>query len=393
MILFWAIGGALAALALLLVLRPLLARRERGGVSRRAANIAIHRDQLRELDADLGAGKIAPADHERARSELESRLLEDADAAQDAAPRRGGRGVAVLVGLAVPACALAIYVLNGSPNAVDSRADAHALSAGQIEDMVGRLAARLRENPEDADGWKMLGRSYAVLGRFPEAVDAYSKAAVRAPRDAQLLADFADALAMARGQNLQGEPEQLIRRALEIDPQNLKALALAGTVAFERKDFKAAADTWQRMLPLVPPDSEDARTVRENVEEARKLAGAGPVAKHPGLRGTVRLSPKLKGKFAPGDTVFIYARAADGPAMPLAVLRRSARELPVDFALDDSLAMAPGMAISAHPRVVISARVSRSGNAKPEPGDLQGASKPVANDAKGVDVLIDTLVH
>jgi cytochrome c-type biogenesis protein CcmH len=392
MILFWAIGGALAALALLLVLRPLLARRERGGVSRRAANIAIHRDQLRELDADLGAGKIAPADHERARSELESRLLEDADAAQDAVPRRGGRGVAVLVGLAVPACALAIYVLIGSPNAVDSRADAHALSAGQIEDMVGRLAARLRENPEDADGWKMLGRSYAVLGRFPEAVDAYSKAAVRAPRDAQLLADFADALAMARGQSLRGEPEQLVWRALEIDPQNLKALALAGTVAFERKDFKAAADTWQRMLPLVPPDSEDARTVRENVEEARKLAGAGPVAKHPGLRGTVRLSPKLKGKFAPGDTVFIYARAAEGPAMPLAVLRRSARELPVDFALDDSLAMAPGMAISAHPRVVISARVSHSGNAKPEPGDLQGASKPVANDANSVDVLIDTLV-
>ena len=392
MILFWAIGGALAALALLLVLRPLLGRRERGSVSRRAANIAIHRDQLRELDADLGAGKIAPADHERARSELESRLLEDADAAQGAAPRRGGRGAAILVGLAVPACALAIYLFIGSPRAVDSSSDAHALSAGQIEDMVGRLAARLRENPEDADGWKMLGRSYAVLGRFPEAVDAYSKAAVRAPRDAQLLADFADALAMARGQNLQGEPEQLIRRALEIDPQNLKALALAGTVAFERKDFKAAADTWQRMLPLVPPDSEDARTVRENVEEARKLAGAGPVAKHPGLRGTVRLSPKLKGKFAPGDTVFIYARAAEGPAMPLAVLRRSARELPVDFALDDSLAMAPGMAISAHPRVVISARVSRSGNAKPEPGDLQGASKPVANDARSVDVLIDTLV-
>jgi cytochrome c-type biogenesis protein CcmH len=283
-------------------------------------------------------------------------------------------------------------VLIGSPNAVDSRADTHALSAGQIEDMVGRLAARLRENPEDADGWKMLGRSYAVLGRFPEAVDAYSKAAARAPRDAQLLADFADALAMARGQSLQGEPEQLIRRALEIDPQNLKALALAGTVAFDRKDFTAAADTWQRMLPLVPPDSEDARSVRGNVEEARKLAGAGPVAKHPGLRGTVRISPKFKEKFAPGDTVFIYARAAEGPAMPLAVLRRSARELPVDFALDDSLAMAPGMAISAHPRVVISARVSRSGNAKPEPGDLQGASKPVANDASSVDVLIDTLV-
>jgi cytochrome c-type biogenesis protein CcmH len=393
MILFWAIGGALAALALLLLLRPLLARREGGSVSRRAANVAIYRDQQRELDADLAAGKIAQADHERARTELESRLLEDVDAAEDAAPRRSGRGAAMLVGVVVPACALAIYLFIGNPGVVDPRADPHAASAAQIEAVVERLAARLRENPEDADGWKMLGRSYVVLGRFAQAVDAYAKAAVRAPRDAQLLADFADALAMTRGQSLQGEPEQLVWRALEIDPQNLKALALAGTVAFDRKEFKAAADYWQRMLPLVPPDSEDARTVRENVEEARKLAGAGPVAKHPGLRGTVRISPQFKEKFAPGDTVFIYARAAEGPAMPLAALRRSARELPVDFAFDDSMAMAPGMALSAHPRVVVIARISRSGGATSQPGDLQGASVPVANDAKGVDVVIDAVVR
>jgi cytochrome c-type biogenesis protein CcmH len=392
MILFWAIGGALAALALLLVLRPLFARRGGARVSRKSANIAIYRDQQRELDADLAAGKIAQADHARARTELESRLLEEVGAAEGAAPRRGGRGGAVLVGVAVPACALAIYLFIGNPGAIDPRAGPNAVSAAQIEAMVERLAARLRENPEDADGWKMLGRSYAVLQRFPEAVDAYAKAAVRAPRDAQLLADFADALAMARGQSLQGEPEQLVRRALEIDPKNLKALALAGTVAFERKEFKAAADYWQRMLPLVPPDSEDARTVRENVEEARKLAGVSAVARPPGLRGTVRISPQLKEKFAPGDTVFIYARAADGPAMPLAVLRRSAGELPVDFALDDSMAMAPGMALSAHPRIVVTARISRSGSAKPQPGDLQGASVPVANDASSVDVLIDTLV-
>jgi cytochrome c-type biogenesis protein CcmH len=276
---------------------------------------------------------------------------------------------------------------------VDPRGDHNAGSAAQIEQMVERLAARLRENPEDADGWKMLGRSYVVLGRFPAAVDAYAKAAVRAPRDAQLLADFADALAMTRSQKLQGEPEQLIQRALEIDPANLKALALAGTVVFDRKEYAAAADYWQRMLPLVPPDSEDARGIRENVDEARKLAGASAVARHPGLRGTVRISSTLKDKFGPDDVVFIYARAAEGPAMPLAVLRRRVRELPVEFALDDSMAMAPGMAISAHPRLVISALVSRSGNAKPEPGDLQGASKPVANDAQGVVVVIDAVVR
>jgi cytochrome c-type biogenesis protein CcmH len=267
--------------------------------------------------------------------------------------------------------------------------------------MVERLAARLRENPDDTDGWKMLGRSYTVMGRFREAVDAYSKAALRAPRDAQLLADFADALAMTRGQSLQGEPESLVRRALEIDPHNLKALALAGTAEFDRGEFAAAARTWERMLPLVPPESENARAIRENVAEARQRAGgaapppalaAAPAAAG-GLRGTVRLSPKLRDKVSPEDTLFIYARAEKGPAMPLAILRRSARELPLEYALDDSMAMAAGMGLSSQPRVVITARVSRSGNARPQPGDLQGASGPVANDAKGVDVVIDTVVR
>jgi len=390
MILFWSLGAALAAGTLLLVLRPLLARRGHAGVSRRAANIAIYRDQMRELDADLAAGKLAPAEHQRARAELESRLLEDVDAAAEVAPRRSGRGAALLVGIAVPACALALYFFIGSPRAVDPRADTHAVGAGQIEAMVQRLAARLRENPEDVEGWRMLGRSYAALGRFAQAVDAYAKAAVRAPRDADLLADFADALGMAHGGSLQGEPEKLVQRALEIDPKHLKALALAGTAAFHRKDFAAAAGYWQRMLPLVPPDSEDARAIRDNVAEARKLAGAPA---HAGIQGTVRLSPKLRDRIAPGDALFVYARAADGPPMPLAVLRRTAGDLPIAFALDDSMAMTPAMTVSAHPRIVVTARVSRSGNARPEAGDLQGASKPMANDAKGVVVEINEVVR
>jgi cytochrome c-type biogenesis protein CcmH len=369
-------------------------------VSRREANIAIYRDQRRELDADLAAGKLVPAEHEKARAELEARLLEDVDAAGEATPRpRGGRRTAVLVGIAMPLAALAVYLAVGSPGALSPQADPGAVTAEQIDEMVGRLAARLRENPDDADGWKMLGRSYAVLGRFGEAVDAYAKAAVRAPRDAQLLADFADALAMAHGRSLQGEPEKLVLRALEIEPRNLKALALAGTAAFDRKAFAAAAGYWQRMLPLVPPDSEDAQVIRDNVAQATQLAGGKPPAPQAaapqaaGLRGTVRISPQLKGRFDPEDTVFIYARAAEGPPMPLAVLRRRARELPAEFALDDSMAMAPGMTISAHARVVVTARVSKSGGATPQPGDLQGASAAVANDASGVEVTIDTVVR
>lgn len=275
MILFWALGAVLAAGALLLVLRPLLARRTYVPLSRRAANLAIHRDQLRELDADLAAGKLSAADYERSRAELEARVLEEVDEAPEASPApAGGRGAALAVGLSVPLCALAIYLAVGSPRALDPRADPAAATNAQIEAMVARLAAKMRENPEDADGWKMLGRSYMVLGRFGEAVDAYAKAALRAPRDAQLLADFAEALGMARGQSLRGEPEKLLLRALEIDPKNLKALALAGTVAFDRGDFKAAVGHWERMLPLVPPDSEEARAIRDSVAEAKKRASA-----------------------------------------------------------------------------------------------------------------------
>jgi cytochrome c-type biogenesis protein CcmH len=256
--------------------------------------------------------------------------------------------------------------------------------------MVARLAAKLRENPDDADGWKLLGRSYAVMGRFAEAVDAYAKAAQRSPRDAQLLADFADALAMSRGQRLAGEPERLIERALEIDPKNLKALALAGTAAFERQDYASAAAFWGRMLPLVPADSEDARVISQNVVEAKKMAGIGA---HPGVRGTVRLAPGLSKQVKPDDIVFVFARAAEGPPMPLAVLRAKAGELPLAFNLNDSMAMAQGLTVSAHPRVVVTARIAKSGSAKAASGDLEGKSPPVANDASGVNVLIDSVVR
>jgi len=216
-------------------------------------------------------------------------------------------------------------------------------------------------------------------------------------------------LAMARGQSLQGEPEQLARRALEIEPGNLKALALVGSAAFERKDFKTAATYWERMLAYVEPGSEDARSIQQNVAEARSLAKDQPstrteasaASKKPpaapretpaasgGVRGTVSLSPKVKDKAAPDDTVFVFARAAEGPPMPLAVARVRVRDLPYRFVLDDSMAMNPAMKLSAFPKVVVAARVSKSGTATPQPGDLQGASAPVANDAGAVNVVID----
>jgi len=383
---FWLIGALLAAGVLAWVLRPLLSRRTGGPVSSQAANVSIYRDQLRELDTDLAAGTLAQADYDRSRAELEARLLEDVRGPEARAPRFAGRRAALAVGAAIPVLAFSVYLLVGNPQALE-REEEHAATLAQLETMAGRLAARLRENPDDAEGWKLLGRSYSALGRFDQAADAYAKAALRAPRDAQLLVDFADALAMARGQRLEGEPEKLIQRALEIDPQNLKGLALAGTVAFERKQYAQAAAYWQRMLPLVAADSEDARMIRQNVSEARQLAGDAKA-----LQGTVSLSPELKAAAAADDTVFVFARAAEGPPMPLAVARIRVRDLPYRFRLDDSMAMTPAMKLSAFALVVVGARVSKSGNATPQRGDLEGASAPVANDAGAVNVVIDRVV-
>jgi len=397
---FWIFGAALAALALVLLLRPLLFSGKGGKVRRDDANISIYKDQLRELDADLAAGKLAPADHARSRAELEARLLQDvapqevrASASPDVtSSRRGARRLIVTLALAVPLSAAALYLGVGNPGALGPRSDPHTFDAQQLTALVERLAARMREKPDDAEGWKLLGRSYVALGRFPEALDAYAKAAVLKPRDADLLADLADVLATTRSTRLQGEPEKLVLRALEIDPQNLKALALAGTAAFDRKDYAAAARYWQRMLPLVEPGSEDARQIQGSIAEARSLGGVPAAAAARALQGKVSLSKKLATQAAPDDLVFIFARAVEGPPMPLAVKRVRVRDLPLEFALDDSMAMAPGMNLSAHPRVVVGARISKSGQPTAQPGDLQGFSAPVANDARNVTVVIDSAV-
>ena len=389
---FWLLGAGLAAAALAILLRPLLFSRKAGKVRREDANISIYRDQMGELDADLAAGKLAPADHARSRAELEARLLADvaeAQAGEALAPRPGGRRLTLALGAALPLFAAALYLAVGNPELLRPGADPHAVDTQQLATLVERLAAKMRDNPDDAEGWRLLGRSYGALGRFPESVEAYAKALARKPRDPDLLADMADMLAMTRGERLQGEPEKLVLRALEIDPEHLKSLALAGTAAFERKDYARAERYWQRMLPLVAAGSEDERQIRGSIDEARTLAGSPPRA----LQGKVSLSKKLAGQASPDDVVFIFARAAEGPPMPLAVKRARVRDLPLEFALDDSMAMAPGMTLSAHARVVIGARISKSGTATPQPGDLQGLSTPVANDARGVSVTIDSVVR
>jgi cytochrome c-type biogenesis protein CcmH len=282
-----------------------------------------------------------------------------------------------------------------------------ALALQQIASMVDQLAERLKTRPDDAEGWQMLARSYAAIGKHTQAVDAFRKAAQLRPDDAALLADFAFAVAMTNDRNFAGEPTQLVERALKIDPKSPKALALAGTIAFDRKDYAGAVRYWERLALAEPGDGQFAEQIRASIAQARQLAGrpaaalpAGGTAAAPAasaavasasvkVSGTVSLAPPLKGRVAPEDTVFVYARAADGNRMPLAILRKQVKDLPLQFTLDDSMAMSPAAKLSSASSVIVGARISKSGNAMPQSGDLQGLAPAVALGASGIKVEIN----
>jgi cytochrome c-type biogenesis protein CcmH len=300
------------------------------------------------------------------------------------------------------------YLLVGAPLALDPSVRTAATNPGgeityeQIEAMTQKLADRLKASPDDPTGWAMLGRSYAVLGRHADALPAFKQALALKPDDPNLLTDYADALAVVNGRNLEGEPGKLIARALELDPNNLKALSLAGTAAYLRKDYAGALRHWDK-LAQVAPDSDFVRQIQRGIDEARRLAGvAAPVAQGPGaaassaarasVSGTVTLAKQFAGKAAPDDTVYVFARAAEGSRVPLAILRKQVKDLPLRFTLDDSMAMSPAAKLSGAPKVIVGARISKSGGALAQPGDLQGLSAPVAVGSSGLAIEISQVV-
>ncbi len=411
----------LTVAVLAFLLRPLLMRRQVGTTSHRPAarNAAVYQDQMSELDAELKRGTIGEAEWAASRAAIERRALDEAESASPSAdvidtpethPSRAATTAAV-VGVVLPIAAVALYLLLGTPQALSPDAIAtgqQSVSQEQIEAMVSKLADRLKTTPEDTEGWIMLGRSYAAMGRFPESASAYAKAAAQRPTDAQLLADYADALGMANGRNLKGEPEALIARALKADGSNIKALTLAGTIAYQKADYRKAIALWQAILPQVPADAQFAESVRGIISDAQAQLeaskGKAPQAKGRAdtqtaattpalLQGTVSLSASLKSKAGPDDTVFVYARAASGPRMPLAIMRSTVKELPLKFSLDDSSAMSPTMKLSAFEQVVLVARISKSGSPAPQKGDLEGVSAPMAPRANGIRLEIANTVE
>ena len=288
MIVFWAICGLLILIALAFILPPLLQRPEvtpaESSKERREANIAIYRDQLTELETDLKNGIVAKEQYEQDRDEIERRLLEDVKLSESDAKTAADfrkRNVVYALAIGLPLAAVLFYLKVGEMKALSPAATAPTASSEmsesprsqqQIEANVSKLVDRLKANPADAEGWVMLAHSYSTMERFGEAAGAYARATELQPTNADLWAEYAFASAMANGRSLEGQPMEFVNKALKIDPENLKALQLAGNDAFQRKDYKKAVDYWSRVLKKVPPGSEVAQSIQQRIDEAQSLA-------------------------------------------------------------------------------------------------------------------------
>lgn len=399
---FISLATLMIVAAAILLAVPLLRRPKSmvTGADRGATNITIFRDQLAELAHEHREGSLTDADFEQAKSELQRRLLEDvrpdADAGQEASP---SRKTALALILLLPLLSLGGYSLLGNPRALDpvNTQPQERVTAAQVEGMVAKLAQKLKDNPADTQGWVMLARSYKTLGRFAEAAEAYGRATEAVDKDPALLTDYADLLAQLNDGSMRGKPGELVKRALQLDPNDAQALMLAGVAAAEIRDFSGAITHWTRLLPMLEPGSEDATMVEDAIARVRSASemqgrAAGKATTGPRISGEVTISPKLATQLRPNEVLFVFARAENGPGMPLAVIRQSAGSLPLKFNLDDSMALPGGEKLSAHKTVTVEARIAKSGDAKTTSGDFFGRQTGVKPGKEGLKLVIDQIV-
>ncbi|MBI5109518.1 MAG: c-type cytochrome biogenesis protein CcmI [Rhodocyclales bacterium] len=428
---FYLAATTLVVVALLLLLRPWWrsGRRVVSADFLPVLNTAIHRDRLSELERDHANGTLSAADLAEAREELQRQLLDDTAAAEvvtsDGASRRGGIVLAVLL----PLCAVGLYAMLGTPAAV-LPGDVQAQRAmADMEQLTAKLAQKMEQNPNNPEGWAMLARSYKSLGRWDDAERAYGRIGPDLDRNAELLAEVAELL-VQKHNGFDARARELIQKALRLEPDNMLALFLGGGEAFGAGRYAAAAEYWSRLLPRLEPGSEDARMVESSLAMARERSAGGGGKLAPGrgdvlsgtaipqdevhrgvakpgtekgpaqpvtnaaaasLSGRVELAAALKGKAGPEDVVFIFARAVDGPRMPLAAIRSRVADLPLDFLLDDSQAVMPGSKLSSAHQVRVEVRISKTGSAMPGKGDLTGKSAAVKPGAKGLRIVIDQI--
>ena len=419
-LMFWLIASAMAMCVIGLLVWPLLRRTNAMETGERESRLAVYRQQFAELEQDRKNGMLNDELYQQARRELERRLLDETGSAHTApiAARWqvNSRLVAAVLAIIIPTISGLLYWQLGNPLAITHPSafpptaqggsdNAHQTSEG-LDALSERLKKKLEQNPNDGVGWALLARSYVEMGRHADAVAIYEKAMKLIPDDPQLLVDYADALGVLHGRKLAGKPELLIQQALKIDPNHVKALMLAGTVAYDRTEFRQAAQYWERASANLPTDAEGEvrQELLSGIAEAKGLAGGKPAmvkavdgavpspmsgGQAAAISGTVSLAPSLAGKGVPTDTLFVFAREMNGPPMPVSIVRATKQDLPFAFRLDDSTSPMPSRKLSGAGTVVIVARLSKSGQAMPQSGDLEGMSQPVKSGVDGITVVID----
>lgn len=393
MIEFWLSAGLLCLVAVSFLLIPLLrARKVQAEEDRTALNVTLYQERLRELEQQHQAGTLDAAQWQAARDEAARELLADTDGNEARQARRLGRAVPLLAVMLVPVLAVSLYLQWGAIDKVE-QARTFAGEPHSIEEMTARLEQAVQNNPESAEGWYFLGRSYMAQQRAADAARAFGQAVKVAGREPELLGQWAQALYFAAGKQWSPQLDALTSEALKADPEEVTSLGLLGIAAYEEQRFADAIGYWQRLVAVLPEGDPSRQAIAGGIERARQEMGsqaedsaAAQSQASAGLHIRVELAPALRDKVQPGDAVFVFARAASGPPMPLAAKRLTVANLPAEVSLSDSDAMMPQLKLSAFEQVQLVARISRAGDAKN--GEWIGQGQPVASSTQDVQRLV-----
>ena len=384
----------LLVLVLVMLLRPFISPAKTKATSRRQMNAVIYREELDKLEAEYKAGIITSADYEISHAEMRQRLFQDTIEEDDQEVVGSAKKTTIGLCIFIVLLSSALYFSLGDVVRVAQRNSERPVTQEGIEKMVAEFAVKMEKDPSNLKGWAMLARSYRILGRNEDAAKAYARAGNFIDSDPQLLADYADVLATNANGSFVGKPLQLINQALKLDPDNLMALWLSGTAAYNVNNYKAAVQAWEKLAKQIPPNTDEARAIQGSIAEARSKGGLAAPAQNliassgKNISGKIELSAELKSKIKPGDIVMVIARKP-GERMPVAVLKVPASDFPMSFALNDSLAMNPSAPLSQLTEANVEVRISKTGMARPEPGDLISTAQTIQVGAKDVRLLVN----
>ncbi|MBH3434738.1 c-type cytochrome biogenesis protein CcmI [Pseudomonas citronellolis] len=390
MIDFWLAAGLLALVAMAFLLIPLLrGRRAQAEEDRTALNVALYQERLAELDAQHAAGTLDDAQLQAGRAEAARELLADTEGEGERRSRLG-RAAPLLAAVLLPLLGLGLYLHWGASEKLALSREL-AEPPHSMAEMTERLEKAVQAQPDSAEGWYFLGRTYMTQERFEDAAKAFERAANLSGRQSEVLGQWAQALYFANGKKMAGAAQALADEALKQNPEEVTTLGLMGIAAFEDQRYADAVDYWQRLVAALPADDPSRAAIQSGIERARqhlaergeKLPEAPAAAATAGVTLKVRvdLSDAVKGQVKPDDSVFVFARAVNGPPMPLAVKRLKVADLPDEVSLSDADAMMPQLKLSAFPKVELVARVSRAGNAIS--GEWIGRSQPLSTAGAG----------